>query len=145
MDNENNETENENLPLPPKLDLIIPDTPPVECMLHMIIGISNPCLYESRYTLARQFIRRMRKMPNVLLYIVEIAYDLPGKPPQEFRLTKSWNPYHLQVRSADPPLWAKENMWNMGVRHLLPRGWKTVACCDADVQFENIQVSQRFW
>ena len=123
-------------------DRLLLKSKPVEERLHLIIGISNPCQFERRYMLAKQFIRRIKKMKNVLLYIVEIAYDLPGKDPQEFRVTNPRNPRHLQVRSSDPPLWAKENMWNMGVKHLLPSGWKVVAFSDADIEFDNIHFAR---
>ena len=105
---------------------------PIEQKLHVVIMISNPCLYARRYMLAREFIERTEKERDVELYVVEIAYKS-----QQFYVTDEHNTNHLQVR-ADIPLWAKENALNMGIKTLLPKSWKAVAWIDADVEFDNI-------
>jgi hypothetical protein len=64
--------------------------------------------------------------------MVELAYT-----GQEFYVTDSLNPRHLQIR-GQTPLWHKENMINMGVEQLLPKGWKAMAWIDADIEFENV-------
>ena len=109
--------------------------------LHMIICISNPCQYMRRYRLAQDFKERMEKENDVILYIVELVYDLPGKIPQKHYITDSDNPRHLQLSTKTSPLWHKENMWNLGVA-LLPSDWKCVAFCDADISFENPHFAQ---
>ena len=110
---------------------------PIENKLHMIICISNPCQYARRYILAREFKKRIEQNEkNVILYIVELAYHLPGKNPQKFYITEKGNPRHLQLFTDTAPLWHKENMWNLGIQ-LLPKNWKAVAFCDADISFEN--------
>jgi hypothetical protein len=105
---------------------------PIESKLHVVLAISNPCLYARRYILFKEFVQRMElEETNVILYVVEYAYKA-----QRFIVTDAKNPRHLQIRT-EVPLWHKENMINMGVRHLLPPDWKAMAWIDADVEFEN--------
>ena len=105
---------------------------PIEDKLHVVIAISNPCLYARRYILLKEFVQRMQlEESNVLLYVVELAYKK-----QRFIVTDAKNPRHLQIRT-EIPIWHKENMLNVGIRKLLPPGWKAVAWIDADVEFEN--------
>jgi len=103
---------------------------PIDSHLHVVIVISNPCLFRRRYDLAREFIARMQHDPSIILYVVETVYDN-----QPFAVTSADNPRHLQL-TASVPLWHKENMINLGVR-LLPDGWKAMAWIDADIEFEN--------
>ena len=105
---------------------------PIEEKLHVIIVISNPCLYAQRYILAREFINRIETTEeHVILYIVEMTYG-----DQKFILTEEGNPQHLQLRT-EIPIWHKENMVNLGVKYLLPETWKAMAWIDADVEFES--------
>jgi hypothetical protein len=100
--------------------------------LHVIMVISNPCHFKTRERLAKEFIERMEKTDNTLLYIVEMVYNL-----ENFKLTQSENERHLQIRSYNSPIWSKENMVNMGIDILLPSNWKAVAWIDADIEFSN--------
>jgi len=110
----------------------IENNDPIEDKLHVIVVISNPCLYAKRYILAREFINRFEKdEPNTILYIVELAYKN-----QKFIISDCNNPRHLQLRT-DVPLWHKENMINLGVNKLLPKNYKAFAWIDADLEFEN--------
>lgn len=105
---------------------------PIEDKLHVIIVVSNPCLYARRYILAKEFIKRMElDETNIILYVVEFAYGN-----QKFIMTDSNDKRHLQVR-VDTPIWHKENMINCGVKALLPNTWKAFAWIDADVEFES--------
>jgi len=105
---------------------------PIEFKLHVIIVVSNPCLYARRYVLAREFIKRMEIDENdVILYVVEFAYGN-----QKFIVTDSKCPRHLQIRT-ETPIWHKENMINVGVKKLLPSEWSAFAWIDADVEFES--------
>jgi hypothetical protein len=104
---------------------------PLDTTLHVIAVISNPCQFARRYILAREFVKRMEKEQNIRLYFVELAYG-----DQQFHLTEKHNPRHLQLR-ATTPLWHKENMINLGVKKLLPVGWKAFAWIDADIEFES--------
>jgi hypothetical protein len=105
---------------------------PIEEKLHVIIVLSNPCNYAIRYILTKEFIRRMKDEPDVILYIVELAYGN-----QDYYITEFGNDKHLRLRSHDTPLWHKENMINIGIKKLLPDNWKAVAWIDADIEFEN--------
>ena len=55
--------------------------------------------------------------------------------------TDADNPRHLQVRYADPStpavVWAKENLLNLAVQHLLPKRFAALGFVDAEVIFEN--------
>jgi hypothetical protein len=109
----------------------ITNNDPIEDKLHVIAVISNPAQFARRYILAKEFIHRMEEDQNVIVYVVELAYDT-----QKYHITDSKNKRHLQLRSNDI-LWHKENMINVGVNKLLPKGWKAFAWIDADVEFEN--------
>jgi hypothetical protein len=111
-------------------ELII-NNDPIEENLHVIAVVSNPCNYKIRYKLAKEFIKRMEKEPNIILYVVELVYD-----DQEFAITSAKNERHLQLK-GHTPLWHKENMINLGIKYLLPNDWKAVAWIDADVEFDN--------
>jgi hypothetical protein len=103
----------------------------VEEKLHLIAVIANPCLFKKRYKLMREFIERMEKEQNIILYIVEMTYE-----GQDYVITSADNPCHLRLHTKIP-LWHKENMINLGVRYLLPSNWKSFAWVDADLEFEN--------
>jgi len=110
----------------------IQNNDPIEEKLHVIAVISNPCLFAKRYILMKEFIERMeRDEPDVILYIVELCYEK-----QNFIITNKNNSHHLQLRTTTP-LWHKENMINLGVKHLLPFSWKAFAWIDADLEFES--------
>jgi hypothetical protein len=111
--------------------------------LHVISVISNPANYSRRVELMKQFIERMEtsngmnlnnnknQTKDYKLYIVELVYGT-----QEFRVTESTNPHHLQLRT-EHPLWHKENMINLAIKNLLPTNWKYVAWIDADIEFDS--------
>ena len=105
---------------------------PIEENLHVIMVLSNPCLYARRYLLAREFIYRMEHENNVILYIVELCYS-----GQKYILVDNKNPNHLAIHTDSAPLWHKENLINIGVNTLLPKTWKAFAWIDADIEFEN--------
>jgi hypothetical protein len=106
----------------------------IEDKLNVIIVISNPCVYATRYRLANEFIKRMEMEHNeeVNLYVVELAYGN-----QLHHVAKKGNPNHLQLRTNSAPLWHKENMINIGIKKLLPKNWKAVAWIDADIEFDS--------
>jgi len=105
---------------------------PIEEKLNVILVISNPCLYATRYILLREFVKRIEEEEeNVNLFIVELIYEN-----QKFIVTDSKNKNHLQIK-CKTPLWHKENMINIGVKKLLPKNYKAFAWIDADIEFEN--------
>lgn len=99
--------------------------------LHVIGVISNPVRYHSRYRIARDWIEAMSATKHVSLYIVEAAFG-----DRHHEVTSTANEQHLQLRTASEA-WIKENMINLGVRHLLPRDWKYLAWVDCDVFFRD--------
>lgn len=105
---------------------------PIDDVLHVIAVISNPCGFGRRYKLTNEFRLRMANEPNVELYIVELAYN-----DQPFLCTEANNPKHLRLRTTETPLWVKENLINIGVKKLFPKGWKAMAWIDADIEFES--------
>ena len=105
---------------------------PIEKKLNVIIVISNPCMYATRYILLKEFISRIEaEETNVNLYVVELIYEN-----QRFIVTDKKNKKHLQIKTTTP-IWHKENMINLGVKYLLPANWKALAWIDADVEFES--------
>ena len=109
----------------------IKNNDPIENKLHVIVVISNPCLYATRYKLFNEFIRRLEEDNHIQIYVVEMIYKH-----QKFMVTSATNPFHLQLKTKCP-IWHKENMINLGIQYLLPSTWKAVAWIDADVEFEN--------
>ncbi len=123
--------------IPNKINQSIKKGNLIDDKLHVIIVISNPCKYFRRYILALEFIERIKREQNkfIELYIVELEY---GNNPK-FEVTEKNNTKHLQILCPNPnPIWHKENMINMGVKHLLPTTWKAMAWVDADIEFDNV-------
>lgn len=105
-------------------------------VLHVVSVVSNPVRYQSRFRLYRYFVNHMQKIPHAIHYTVECAFG-----DRAFEMTDSTNPLHLQLRTSQE-LWLKENMINLGVKHLLPKDWKYLAWVDADIQFANVNWAQ---
>lgn len=103
----------------------------IEEKLHVICVLSNPCHYKRRIKLAEEFISRMEMEEDIILYVVELAYNNDN-----YELTDKLNPRHLQLK-ASTILWHKENMINIGIKKLLPHDWKAVAWVDADIEFDG--------
>ena len=104
----------------------IQNNEPIEEKLNVIIVISNPCLYATRYKLLNEFVRRIKdEEENVNLFIVEMIY---GK--QKYIITDKKKKNHLQIH-CETPIWHKENMINLGVKYLLPENYKAFACENA--------------
>jgi len=99
--------------------------------LHVIGVISNYARYHSRYRLFREWEKAMLATPGVRLHIVEAAYG-----DRMHEITNSRDLDHLQLRTKSE-IWIKENMINLGVKHLLPRDWKYMAWVDCDVFFDD--------
>lgn len=102
--------------------------------LHVVGVISNSVRYHSRYRLAREWIEEMVKTPHVTLHIVEAAFGDRHHELEDLCKQLGVNFLPLRTRSE---IWIKENMINLGVRHLLPRDWKYMAWIDADVFFRD--------
>lgn len=109
----------------------IKNSTPIEDKLHVIVVMSNICEYKIRYKLCEEFIDKMEREQDIIIYVVELAYNN-----QTFKVTNANNKRHLQLRT-EIPLWHKENMINLGIKYLLPSDWKAVAWIDADIEFDN--------
>lgn len=99
--------------------------------LHVIGVITNPIRYHSRYRLYREWLEAMEKTPNVKVYTVEAAFG-----DRHHEITDSSNEKNLQLRIKQE-IWVKENLINLGVKHLLPKDWKYLAWVDCDVFFRD--------
>jgi hypothetical protein len=98
--------------------------------LHVIGVCSNVVRWHSRYRLARQWIKEMQATQNVVVHVVEAVFK-DRKPELE-----SSDYSYLKVKT-DSEIWLKENLINLGVKHLLPKDWKYMAWVDMDVAFRN--------
>lgn len=105
-----------------------------EQTLHCVAVYSNPFRWRTRRELANDFRRHIASLPNVRLYMVELAY---GNRP--FEVTSHENPDDLQVRTSHE-LFHKENLWALGVRKF-PSGWQYGCCVDADFQFTRHDIA----
>lgn len=95
--------------------------------LYVVTCVSNPCRYQTRYKLYREFEKRVNDQ-GAILYTIEMAF---GNRP--FELTEENDPTDIQVRSSHN-IWLKESLLNKAVNHL-PKDWEYVAFIDADIQF----------
>lgn len=98
--------------------------------LHVIGVVSNLERWNSRYRLAREWIERMRATPCVELHLVEAAFG-----DRQHELVEDGE-HGLRLR-VNTNAWIKENMINLGEKHLLPSGWANMAWVDTDVEFRN--------
>lgn len=102
--------------------------------LHVVAVVSNPERYHSRYRLTHDFIGRMVSTPHVKLHVVETAFGDRQHEVADHAEGSCESTLRLRTSSN---VWVKENMINLGVRHLLPRDWKYLAWVDADVEFRD--------
>jgi hypothetical protein len=100
---------------------------PITAQLYVVTVITNPNRYYMRYKLYQAF-SKMVEDAGAILYTVELATR-----DRHFEVTSPDNPHDVQLRSPSI-LWHKENLANIGVRHL-PADAEYVALIDADVQF----------
>ncbi len=100
--------------------------------LHVVLVLSNVVRFHSRYRLMRECIKEMLGTRNVKLHLVEAVY---GDRKAECAPERGEYNY-LQVKTTSE-IWLKENLINLGVKHLLPRDWKYMAWVDGDVHFRN--------
>lgn len=102
--------------------------------LHVAAVYSNPCRWRTRLYLFNDFRRHMESLPNVKLYVTELAY---GDRP--FEVTSSLHPRDLQLRSRDI-VWHKENLSKVTVNRFEP-GWEFGAQVDGDTHFTRNDIA----
>lgn len=100
--------------------------------LPVVVTVTNPVQYRSRYHLFTEFFLPGMDRPDVDLKVVEVAFA--SRP---FVVTEAGNPNHLQLRS-DCELWTKEASLNQAFLRLLPPDWTKAAWIDGDVRFQNV-------
>lgn len=100
--------------------------------LHVVGVIQNAVRYHSRYRLFRQWADEMVHTPNVQLHVVEAVYG--DRQPECEPINGEYNYYKVHTNSE---IWLKENLINLGVKHLLPCDWRYMAWIDCDVHFRN--------
>jgi hypothetical protein len=105
---------------------------PVDAALHVVVGLSNPARFASRYRLFNEF-RKYIADSGAQLTTVELALG-----DRAFEVTSRDNPNDVQLRSSSV-LWHKENLINLGLRHLSHThpDWRYVAWIDSDVIFSR--------
>lgn len=96
---------------------------------------SNPQNWRSRRALFEQFRAYMATLPNVRLFVGEIAY---GNDP--FQVTSASNHDDLQLR-APQILWHKENILDLVITRKFPVGWQYGAYVDGDFHFSRTDMA----
>ena len=95
---------------------------------HVIIPISNPVRYKSRYKLLEEKVARLKlRHPEIKVWIVELSFG-----DRSHKITDN-DPYHIQLETYEE-LWHKENLINVGISRL-PPDWEYVAWVDGDIEF----------
>ena len=105
-----------------------------EQMLHVAAVYSNPCRWRTRRHLFNDFRRHIAGLPNVRLYIGELAY---GDRP--FEVTSAAHPLDFQWRTRHE-LWHKENLLNLVIARF-PSDWRYGAYVDGDFTFTRHDVA----
>jgi hypothetical protein len=100
--------------------------------LHVIAVYENPCSYASRTVLTKNFLERIKKNKDIILYFVELCYKN-----QHHVFYERPNRRHLLINTNTTFLWHKENLINIAVEKLLPKNWKAFAWVDSDIKFDN--------
>jgi hypothetical protein len=98
--------------------------------LYVIAPIFNPCGFNKRVKLYKEFANRLKLFPNVVLFTIECVFG-----DQQFSVTNQFDPNHKQIRTSSTNVqWVKENLINIGVC-CLPKNSKYIAWIDADIEF----------
>lgn len=100
--------------------------------LHVIGVIQNTVRWHRRYGLFREWVKHMLCTKNVKLYVVEAVYK--DRHPE--CMPENGEYEYLQVHT-DSEIWLKENLINLGAKHMLPQDWKYMAWIDCDIKFDN--------
>lgn len=98
--------------------------------LHVACAYSNPLRWRTRRELFNNFRRHMAGLPNVKLYVGELAY---GERP--FEVTHKDHPLDFQWRTRHE-LWHKENILNLVIQRFDP-DWQYGAYIDGDFTFNR--------
>ena len=102
--------------------------------LHVAVAYCNPYRWRARQALFNDFRRHMSALPNVKLYVGELAY---GERP--FEVTSVNNPLDFQWRTREV-LWHKENILNRVIERF-DRDWVYGAYVDGDMNFPRWDIA----
>jgi hypothetical protein len=102
--------------------------------LHVAVAYSNPYRWKARQALFNDFRRHMSALPNVKLYVGELAY---GERP--FEVTSETTPLDFQWRTREV-LWHKENLLNRVIERF-DAGWQYGAYVDGDMNFNRYDIA----
>lgn len=101
-----------------------------EATLHVAVVYSNPLRWRTRRQLFNDFRRHIDGLPNIKLYVGELAY---GERP--FEVTREDHPLDFQWRTRHE-LWHKENLLNLVIQRF-DEDWKYGAYMDGDFTFNR--------
>lgn len=110
--------------------------------LWVVTAVSNPVRYKTRYALYKKFRHHVTEELGLHLVTVEAAFgerdfqlteDGKGEAAVSAVLENGVKTIDVRVRNKSF-VWLKENLWNIGARHL-PRECKYVLFADADIEF----------
>ena len=96
--------------------------------LGLVACYFNPCDYVRRRENFQRFLDGLQPYHQYLT-VVELAFDDQG---HHF----GHHPNHIGLRSPTV-VWQKEALLNVGIRHLLGKGYKKIAWLDGDIQFRD--------
>jgi hypothetical protein len=108
-------------------------------LLHVMGAVTNPARYQSRYRLARHWIRVMSRTANIKLHVVEGAFG--DRKPELEEFCQHLGVSYLCVRIKSEA-WIKENLLNICEKQLVPRWARYLAWIDCDVFFRNPEWAQ---
>ena len=102
---------------------------------HVIVVLSNPIRYQSRYKLYEIFQEDMTRKGGALWTV-----ELQGGA-RLHKVTDTHEDRHTQLSGSLLPgeLWHKENLINLAIQQLsiMAPDWRYVMWCDADIKFEQ--------
>jgi hypothetical protein len=99
--------------------------------LYLILPYFNFIGYRSGYNNLYSFLTTSKKYTNTRIILVEATTNTAQLPNLSNQVLK-----HVKVR-ADNILWIKENLINIGFKHL-PDDWKYAGWIDRDIEFKNL-------
>lgn len=107
-----------------------------ENALHVVGVCSNPVRYNSRYRLAREWIKQMLHTENVKLTIVEAAHGDRHHEIEQIYPEHTFDSFRVRTNSY---AWIKESMINLAFRHIVSKHphAKYFAWVDMDVFFKD--------
>lgn len=99
--------------------------------LHIAVPYVNPLRSRNRERLMLDFVSRMEKDPQVVLYVGEIAFG-----DRDFLVTRPDNPRHFRFRT-NAELWHKERLINL-LTQRFDLGWKYGGYWDGDFSMSRL-------